>query len=148
MFIAISICFQSCEPGTVYREIQKLEDNRMQKDAGFTFEFENKDPLQVYDVVVLFRYVHGFQFNQVVLNFAYTNPEQETVDFTFGLTIRDADGNYIGDGSGDIWDIEHTVITNRALPQGTNTFTITNEMDKAYEYIPNCMAVGLKIVKR
>ncbi|MFW5851593.1 MAG: hypothetical protein ACOCWB_05170, partial [Bacteroidota bacterium] len=109
--------------------------------------FDNTEPLQLYDVIVIFRYVEGFQFNRVVFGFSHFSPDTDTVDFSMGLPIIDSKGNYIGDGSGDIWDIEHTIISGKALPQGKNVFVLQNQMDSHYEYIPNVMSVGLKIVK-
>ena len=141
------LIFASCESHTVYKQIEKLPDYRMLRDTSFVFEFDNQNPLEVYDVVLMFRYVHGFQFKQAVFNFEYLSPVGDSIDFTFGIPIVGQDGKYIGDGSGDIWDVEHTVISKRALPQGKNTFVITNQMQPDLEYIPNVMAVGLKLVQ-
>jgi len=148
LIIAVSFMFSCTEiVNTVYSENVSNDNNRMPRNEKYVFEFENNDLLQVYDVIVMFRYVEGFQFNRVVFNFMHSLPNADTLDFTMGLPVIDGKGNYIGDGSGDIWDIEHTIISRRALPEGKNTFVLQNKMDEHYEFIPNVMSVGIKIVK-
>ncbi|MDA3883222.1 MAG: hypothetical protein PF481_08040 [Bacteroidales bacterium] len=148
-FIGFVMFMSSCTEiiNTVYSENIKNDEHRMPKNEKYSFEFDNTDPLQLYDVIVMFRYVDGFQFNRVVFDFSHSSPDSDTVEFTMGLPIIDAKGNYIGNGSGDIWDIEHTIISGKALPQGKNVFVLQNKMDAHYEYIPNVMSVGLKVVK-
>ncbi|MFO7869547.1 MAG: hypothetical protein R6U95_09650 [Bacteroidales bacterium] len=149
VLIGLSFSINSCTEvmNTVYSENVKIEKHRMPKDAEYTFEFENNESTQLYDVVIMFRHVDGFQFNRVVFNFSHSSQKADSLDFTLGLPIVNSKGEYVGDGSGDIWDVEHTVISKKALPQGTNVFKLKNEMDSHYEYIPNVMSVGLKVIK-
>ncbi|HPY83162.1 MAG: gliding motility lipoprotein GldH [Bacteroidales bacterium] len=146
-FMIMMLVFTSCEPGTVYKKIKKLPENRMLRDTSFTFEFNNTNQAETYDIVLLFRYVHGFQFKQVVFDLEYFSENKNPIRFTFGIPIVGNDGKYIGEGMGDIWDIEHTILSKQRLPEGINTFVIQNKTHLDLNYIPNVMEVGLKIVQ-
>jgi len=144
--IASFISFQSCETIGGSRELVKFEDFRMPSDSTFEFTFDNQDPNQLYDIVLMFRYIDGFQFPQMVFNVEYKADSVEPISSVLGLQIIDKDKKYIGDGSGDYWDIEKTLFSSRKLVKGKSVITLKSAMP--YENIPYVSTIGIKYVRK
>ena len=141
--IVFAVFFASCSPVGGYKEIVKFDDYKMPKDSVFTFEFNNEDPTQLYDVSLMFRYATGFQFQQMVFELTHNTSVSDGFPIYIGVQTVDKDYKYLGDGSGDLWDIEQKILKSQALPKGKNSFLIKSGMPQ--DFVPLVMAVGVKI---
>lgn len=145
LIISFVLLFSACDATSGYKKLEKFDDLRLPSETEFVFEFDNIDPTQEYDIIILFRYAEGFQFPQIVLDFGMQIEGNDKVTMPIGIPVITTKGKYIGDGSGDIWDIEQIVLSKKALPKGKTTFTLKSAMP--YDYIPMVMELGIQIKK-
>lgn len=127
LLVSVILGLQSCKNNVVYKEYKKTENLEWLKSDAKTFTFENTDDSTNVDVIFAFRYAQGFQFNAMLVNFAEHTPIGN-FSYPLSIKIRDEKGAYIGDGSGDIWDIQIPVKQGVKLAKGTYTFIATPAM--------------------
>lgn len=141
----VSILFfaTSCEK-TFFKKTYSFDSLDIPK-SEYVFDFMNESETTDYDVVLMFRYIQGYQFSQVVFNFSLQTETQETISSVIGIPVRNDNGSYLGQGSGDIWDIEQVIMQKCRLPKGKNTFKLIHEMPR--EKLHYVQEVGIKIVK-
>ncbi len=140
----LAVSLQSCQNNSIFTEYAKTENLEWLSSDAKTFTFENTDDSTNVDLLVAFRYAQGFQFNAMQMNLIEKTP---VGNFTYpvSIQIRDNKGAYIGEGSGDIWDIEIPIKQNVKLAKGTYTFIINHTMPVSKVHM--VMEVGCKIVK-
>jgi len=147
--ILISIGFVACQPeGRVYVEHQKLSDDVewLREDIReFKVPVENID--QAYKMSLSFRYATGYQFQIARVKVTEISPSGKETSYNYELTIRDAEGNYLGDPGYDIWDSEHLVEANKKYEEvGEYTYILEHNMPDDPLYF--AMEVGVIIDKQ
>jgi len=145
LFVAvISIgILTSCE-SKVFKKSYVFDDLRLPYKE-YSFEYDNVSAKQEYDVILMFRYIHGFNANQMVFDVTLQTELNDTINSVLGLRVRDKKGGYIGEGSGDIWDIEKRIMTSVRLPKGKNTFILKHAMPQ--DTVNYVQEIGIKIVE-
>lgn len=77
-------------------------------DRFTTFEFEI--PIEKtgvpYDLVFALRHHTDIPYDNVEINFTMHTPGGETRSRDYNMKIRDREGNLLGDGLGELWDVE------------------------------------------
>lgn len=142
--IIMALCTWSCNKNTVYKNFEKTSNLEWLKGETKEFEIEIVDDTASYDVFITFRYAQGYQFENVIMNVAEKTPVSEKL-IPFNIQIRNKNGTYIGDGSGDIWDIESLLYEGVKLNKGTYSYKIKHEMP--VDKLHMVMSVGM-VVKR
>ncbi len=142
--ISISVFLFSCDNKTVYKEFIKFPDLELAKNDIKTFIFENTDDVSKVDVYLAFRYAQGFQFDIMLFSVIEKSPVGN-FPYPISIQIKDDNGKYIGEGSGDIWDIEIPIKQNVSLAKGTYRYEISSNMP--LQKLNMIMEVGLIIKK-
>ncbi|MCD6366586.1 MAG: hypothetical protein J7L46_03500 [Bacteroidales bacterium] len=132
-----------CDSSAVFNKTEKFELNWNAKHiVSLTTEPINPGK---YQTVLVFRYGDGYPFSQLKIHLVTTGNETTFTDSDFMIDVVDKDGDYIGDGLGDIWDLE----------QSLDTLTIENPMTIKFQLsqkvidgnLPMVMEVGMKLKK-
>lgn len=132
-----------CDSSAVFNKTEKFELSWNAKHiVSLTTDTVNPGK---YQAVLVFRYGDGYPFSQLKIHLVATGTEITFTDSDFMVDIVDKDGNYIGDGLGDIWDLE----------QPLDTLTIENPMVIKFQIsqkvmdgnLPMVMEVGMKLRK-
>ena len=121
-----------------------LVGNRWQKNDVKTYNFELKES-GTYDVMVDFSHVYGTQFPTVPLKVVLVKPDmsRETADYL--MELRDAEGNELGDCTGDYCDLREPVFTKLNLKAGNYQVSVANDFD--YDFVPNVLGIGIRVVE-
>lgn len=98
-----------------------------------------------YDVYILFRHVHGFPYRDVAISMKMKGPDGEGSDETYTIPIIGDNKEYLGEGSVDIWDVQHLALENHQMEAGEYTFELSHGMAK--EDLQLVMEVGVQIEK-
>lgn len=130
----------SCGSKAIYREFVKFPDNVWSAENVPQFTVTVENDTSNYDMFLAFRYVHGYPLTNASMTITETDPDGNTQMHPVTVEIRKDDGTYIGDGSGDIWDVEHKIKSNVKLKKGNYSFSIEQEIA---EKLPMVMEVGL-----
>ena len=99
----------SCSLIYEFRDLQEIEGWRWNASESCDFTYSTEEEIAL-DGVLLFRHVQGFQHPEVSFRVEIESKENQW-DTTFVVPIRDQNGDYLGEGSVDLWDVEHLFFT-------------------------------------
>jgi len=138
--------FSSCNPNTTFEKNIKIPDYRWEMNNIVRLDAEIKDTLSPQNIYINVRNASGYQFSNLFLFLTTKTPEGETARDTVELTLADAHGKWLGDGSGDIWDNRILFKKNFRFPEaGTWHFELQQAM--RINPLPQIMDVGMTIEK-
>ncbi|MBU1718235.1 MAG: gliding motility lipoprotein GldH [Bacteroidetes bacterium] len=148
LFLISLLCVMlvSCDPSAVEKTYFKCDgnawDNTVPTSASFTIEEDGN-----YAIFFALRHVEGFQYQELEIIAAIIDPEGEKTQDRFSLKVRADDGSYLGDGSGDIWDIEFPIFENLKIEKkGKYSIAIKHDMDR--NPLPLVMEYGFVVRKK
>jgi hypothetical protein len=92
----------------------------------------------------MIRHLHGFAMQTIPV---HLNLQKEgvLVDDNYEIPIRDETGDYLGDGGGDLWDLDYTAIESKSLAAGKHQAIISQISGQ--DELNLIMEVGLMIKK-
>lgn len=146
--VMLAVFMFGCSPeGRVFESHKDLSPNvEWQRKDVREFKVPIEDADTTYNVSLAFRYAYGYQFNEVKLSVTEIAPDGTETTSEYGLTVRNENGDYIGEGSLDIWDSEHLVEQNKKYPvAGTYTYRISHAMPQ--DPLNFAMEIGMVIDK-
>ncbi len=105
-FLAIS-----CNPGRVYHEKYTFEDYQWQKEEKVVFKpvFTAEEVQKKYQIQFNIRHIQGFQPLFLNLYIEITRPDGSQAEKEESIQIRSDKEEYLGDGAGSYWDLDHTI---------------------------------------
>lgn len=133
----------SCGAFWTYRSLSELKNYQWHKSAPLTYNFSIEET-QTSDVSFILRHVHGFPFPKVYVEVASSGPEFNSVD-TIELNVIGDDREYLGEGAGDIWDLEHVIYPDMQLIPGEYEISVRHIMER--EKLDLVMEVGIQVSK-
>ena len=133
----------SCNSDKVFEQHKKIDNHTWNRFKSVKFNVNIKESGN-FDILVAIRHANYYQYKNVNIDFAMYAPLGEERIKPLKLMLRGEDNKFLGDGSGDIWDISIPVFENINLADtGVYRFEIDNVMP-IYE-LPGIMEVGLII---
>jgi gliding motility-associated lipoprotein GldH len=146
IFIPVIIVLTSCNPRKIYEkhfDIDRITWNRFDVK---TFKVEIKDISANYAFYAAIRHLTDVPFRFLTIKFIIYTPSGERRILEQKILLKDNDGNLLGDGMGDLWDVNHLFRDNFKFTEpGICTVEISSTMSQAD--LPGIMQVGL-IVKK
>jgi gliding motility-associated lipoprotein GldH len=145
LFITVIFLF-SCTNNKVFEKSVKFDNYDWNMDKTVSFDVAIEDTAATYNVYIPVRHTDNFPYDALLINVTYTSPTGEGHTKNYKLAFRNAEGKFIGDGSGDIWD-EKPVIMEKAKfnAKGTYKFEIINDMPTTPTQ--GIMELGLRVEK-
>ncbi len=135
------ITLSSCGSLWEYRSLNEMAGMVWKSSDVQHFNAEvSKDG--IYDVIILFRHVHGFPYADLGVEFGMTGNKIDIQESIIIPIIGD-DKEYLGEGSVDIWDVEHTVLHDQKLSPGKYSIDIGHNMNT--KDLQLVMEVGIMI---
>jgi len=107
-----------------------------------TFTTETIDT-GTYQEILIFRYGEGYPFSKLKILLKTTGSKKIYTNTDFIINITDEEGNYIGDGMGEIWDVEQPLDTLTIKMPTTLKFQISQKVIDGN--LPMVMEVGIKL---
>jgi gliding motility-associated lipoprotein GldH len=140
------VILSSCDQAKVY---EKHFDNERITWSRFdvkTFNFDIKDISATYDFYIAIRHHTHIPFKFLTIKFTLYTPSGEVRMMEQKIMIKDNEGNLLGNGMGELWDLVHLARKDFEFTQAGNcTVEISSTMSQAD--LPGIMQVGL-IVKK
>lgn len=144
-FVAI-IFLSSCDRNVFFEKNVDLPENRWGEKNAIKFTVDISDTINSHNLYINLRNASGYQFSNIFLFFTTTAPSGKMERDTIELTLADANGKWLGDGSGDIWDNRQLFKKNFKFPEaGTYTFQLEQAM--RIDPLPQIMDAGIRIEK-
>ena len=140
------LILSSCSEKRVFEEYQEIPDYRWkrQKNIVFTAEIENAEA--TYNIYIAIRHITQYPFRNLLVTSIMKTPSGEERFLNHDLRVRDEQGNPLGNGMGDLWDINIPIRKNfKFNKSGSVVIEFENRMPRTDT--PGIMEIGLIIEK-
>lgn len=146
VFILFLFFLGSCSGGKVFEKYATIKGNIWNRFEVIEFETDIEDIGGSYDFFVELRHMEQFPLKFITIDFTFYTPSGEIRSSEHRIDIKDAGGNMLGKGMGDLWDIEKPVWQGYKFTEpGICRFEISSTMSNAD--LPGIMQVGLIVRK-
>lgn len=140
------LALSSCTRRKVFSEYHKFGNFTWNRFEMLTFDVPIADEESLYEIAVAVRHIPQFPYGDLDINLTIKSPDGEMRSGDFTLKLKDKNGKWLGDGMGDLYDIEIPVHKNMKFSgKGVTRIEIENKMNK-FE-IRGIMEVGLVVRK-
>ncbi|HOZ29796.1 MAG TPA: gliding motility lipoprotein GldH [Bacteroidales bacterium] len=149
LFIVLfsGLLFTSCDRNRVYEEYIKIDDYVWQNKNIVRFEFEIQDTSSLHNVYINVRHATIYPYNNLWLFIKSSSPNGLTNIDTVECVLSDEKGKWLGDGSGDIWDIQIPWKMGVRFPIAGN-YIVEYQQAMRVDALPGIMDMGLRIEKK
>jgi gliding motility-associated lipoprotein GldH len=130
----------ACSMLYFYREIHELAGMQWFKSDTQQFDVQVESPKKL-DGRLIIRHVEGYQHSDLTVHVVVENNGEVWMDEHMAIPIKDENGDYLGSGSVDLWDVEHPLFQGKTLSKGNYTFKVDHTMQQ--DRLPLVMEVGL-----
>lgn len=101
ILIIVAICFFSCDSNRVYDEYEAIP-NGWNKDSIITFNLQNIDSVQNYNLFINVRNNSDFAYSNLFLIAQIQFPQGKVITDTLEYQMAAPSGEWLGTGFGDI----------------------------------------------
>lgn len=146
IIIIFSIVLISCNREKIFEKYVDIENNKWNRDNPVSFVVNIENPEDNYNVYIAVRHTVYFMYSSLMVSATIVYPNGEIRIKDHSIDLRNQSGNFVGQGMGDIYDLEQLIMKKVKFPvSGDYKFTIQNIMPRTET--ANIMQIGL-IVKK
>lgn len=147
LFLLVFLSFLSCKEAVVSKIDKDFDDNQWMRTDVRTFEFEIKRDIPSAEVLLNFSHLYdpGYGTVPVVVSMQNITSGTPATNTAINLLLKDAEGNFVSDCSGDICDFSYVLQDNVALTKGNYVVKLQNQYQ--WEFLPNTLALGITVRK-
>lgn len=143
-FLLATLLISSCDPRRVFDNNKAIPDNVWNKGNKISFSVPISDTVSPHNVYINVRNAEGYPYSNLYLFIHTTFPDGKKFTDTLECTLADANGKWLGEGAGDIFDNQILFKRNVRFRQaGTYTFEFEHAM--RLDKLPLIMDVGIRI---
>jgi gliding motility-associated lipoprotein GldH len=136
----------SCDPRRVFDDTKTLPDNVWDRANKIAFNVTITDTVSAHNMFINVRNAEGYPYSNLQLFIHSKFPNGQLHTDTLECQLADANGKWLGDGLGDLYDNQILFKRNvRFRQSGTYTFELEQAM--RLEKLPLIMDVGIRIEK-
>lgn len=147
LFIIFSgIIFVACDRKKVYEEYIEIDNYVWETDKTINFEFEITDTLSLYNIFLNIRHASVYPYNNLWLFITSSAPNGNIAKDTVEYILIDKNGRWLGDGLGDIWDLQKPWKQNVRFAH-TGKYRVELEQAMRIPALPGIMDMGLRVEK-
>lgn len=145
LIITLSVLgFSSCDSNKIFDASKDIENNQWNRHEKISYGIDIKDTITPMNLFINFRHADFFPYSDVYFFLKTTFPDGTILNDTIKHTLQE-DGQWKGDGAGNIWDNVILFNTFQFPKKGNYAFEI--EQASRDSILPGVMAVGLRIEK-
>ena len=147
--LLIATLLTSCDSNRLYEKNISIDNDMWSLEQMPSFEFENTDTISEVNLILNIRHSSIYPFSNLWVFIHALSPSGATQVDTLETTLSQKDGKWLGDGLGDIWDLQVPFKKVRLNESGTYSFKIEQAMRHGnlskIEQLPGVMEIGLRI---
>jgi gliding motility-associated lipoprotein GldH len=131
LLLVVPLLFWSCSTTDFYNEYQPTGNEGWPRDSVLLFTVEAKDTLSVYDMYLQLRHSGRYRYQSIWMQVELTDPDSLLIARdTLGMHLADAEGNWLGAGSGVVFQLEKPYRMNSVFGRkGKYSFKISHCMN-------------------
>ena len=146
LLIFMLLFLLSCSPGKIYEKHVKMDNLAWNRFNTVEFDVDIEDTAAEYDIYIAIRHHTDFPYRDIDVYFYFTTPGGETRSRSINIPIKDSEGNNLGDGLGELWDVQYLAWDGFTFEEpGTCQFEVSSAMSQTD--LVGIIEVGL-IVKK
>ena len=136
----------SCDSKKIFEKHIHIERITWNRFDVKTFNVDIKDISATYDFYIAIRHHTEVPFKSITVSFTLYTPSGESRIMEHEINLRDREGKPLGDGLGDLWDLEYPAWPDFKFTEpGICRVEISSTMSQAD--LPGIMQVGLIVRK-
>jgi len=146
-FLILSLfVLTSCSNDVVFREYHSFEENEWNSKDKAVFEMDIHDVQSLNTISLMVRHADSYPFNNIFLFVTTSYPDGAVKTDTMEVMLANSNGEWQGDGAGDIFDLKVPIKKNVRFPvAGHYKFEFTQAMRA--DPLPLIMDFGFEIEK-
>lgn len=144
-FLLMALPFISCDKNRVYEKNIEITDyiNGWKSSDQKKFEFELTDTTVLYNLYINVRHAEVYPYSNLWLMLNTKFPDGKENSQRIEIPLADQDGNWFGDGMGDIWDYKYPLTPFYIKTPGNYSITLVHDM--RMDPLPGVMDIGVRI---
>ena len=140
------ILFMSCDRNKVYEDYIKIDNYVWMNDNNVKFEFDVDDTVSLYNVYINVRHANVYPYSNLWLFITSSAPNGAKNKDTVECILAGNNGKWLGDGLGDIWDMQRPWKLNVRFGH-KGKYRIEMEQAMRVDALPGIMDMGLRVEK-
>ncbi|MGI4022686.1 MAG: gliding motility lipoprotein GldH [Janthinobacterium lividum] len=147
LFIGIISAFPACnEPGTLIDQRTEIKEQTWFYTNKFKVDIKVEDTSIPYNVYFILRHAAEYRYSNIFILMHQTAPDHQTKTIRYEFKLANPDGEWLGNGSGSLYNYVLPLYTNfRFQVKGNYTFILEQNMrDNPLQHIAD---VGLRVEK-
>jgi gliding motility-associated lipoprotein GldH len=136
--------FTACDSNRVYEKNTELPNYVWDKNNKLRFDVNIQDSVSFHNIYINVRNASSYQYSNLFLFVLTRSPKGDVLKDTVELTLANDKGEWLGEGLGDIWDIQIPYKTNIRFPV-KGIYTIQLEQGMRHEKLPFIMDAGIRV---
>lgn len=144
--LLLAVFISACNQNTVFSKYTTLPEDGWNKNNKLTFDIDIKDNNALNNVYLTVRHADSYPFSNLFLFLKTTYPDGKHSIDTLECTLANPKGEWLGNGTGDIFDNKILVNKNLRFPQ-IGKYTFTFEQGMRNNPLPLIMDFGMVIEK-
>ncbi|MBL6657666.1 MAG: gliding motility lipoprotein GldH [Flavobacteriales bacterium] len=147
--LLVAVLLVACDSNRLYEKNISIDNDVWSLGQIPSFEFENTDTVSDVNLIINVRHSSIYPFSNLWLFIHTLSPSGSTHVDTLEAALSQKDGKWLGDGLGDIWDLQLPFKTIQLNESGTYRFKIEQAMRHGnlskIELLTGVMEIGLRI---
>ena len=145
MLLGLVVSLISCDSNKVYEEYIEVENAIWQKENVASFKFEAKDTSQAHNLYINVRNTGDYAYSNLYLFVTLQGPNGSLLKDTIDCKLADKSGKWLGNGIGDLWDLQMPYIGGFKFAQkGEYVFSLEQAM-RVENGLDGITDVGLRV---
>ena len=146
LILLVGFIFLSCDPDRVYEKNIRIPDGIWDRNNPVYFEVIVQDTITPYNLYINIRNTGLYPFSNLYLFITTTAPSGHSVKDTVEIILADEKGKWLGEGLGDIWDLQRLYKQNVRFAQ-KGLYMFEYEQAMRMEKLPFILDAGLRVEK-
>jgi gliding motility-associated lipoprotein GldH len=143
----ISVSLSSCGKLDTYEKNITIPQYKWTSSFQPEFTFEITDTTSLYRSYFLLRHTHAYAYKNIWVELSSRQPGDSTFQVAkFELNLQKADGQWLGSGFSDIWEIRYPLFSDLRFRK-IGTYTLRMKQIMRDDPLENIMSAGIRIEK-
>jgi gliding motility-associated lipoprotein GldH len=143
----ISVSLSSCGKMDAYENNITIPQYKWASSFEPEFSFEITDTTSLYRSYLLLRHTHAYAYKNIWIELSTRQPGDSIFQVAkFELNLQKADGQWLGSGFSDIWEIRYPLFSDLRFRK-IGTYTLRMKQIMRDDPLENIMSAGIRIEK-
>ncbi|MGE0568883.1 MAG: gliding motility lipoprotein GldH [Bacteroidia bacterium] len=148
VFFIFGLCLTlvSCNRNIVFTEYKEINNQEWFAKNPVQFEVQIEDNINFHNISLKIRHADSYPYSNLFLFVSTSYPDGKTLIDTMEVILANNKGEWMGNGTGDIFDYKIPIKKNVRFPQ-TGKYLFSFQQAMRTDPLPLIMDVGFEVEK-